>query len=465
MNKPLASLFLLIAPLLASAETQYLTLNYPEAGSTFLTGIRSDNEGAVYMTGVFTPEGQSDTDGLLYHGPLDGGGTWSVLNFPSSQDTTVTSTALYGPNTLENGDVRIAGSYKTVASGEYDLGLFYEGPNDGSGTWTTLVPPVDAEEIVLFTIAHSTHGNLLVGNFDTDLKTGRAFIYDIDAETYTELVKPGAVSITAYGVWHNGGSDYTIAGGYSTIIGDEGVDQAYLVDYNAETHTASNWREYVYGNAEHGVLTTHFDGITGDGHGGYTLTGDWIGEGETEGLGFFAAVPRETEGGFGPAAWWPINYPSSEGVDVLVTSGNSVYEYSVIGIYTVSGSTLTNGYVATIPQPYLVQGAIPLGSDWYASWMGVIYVSDWPWVYQTELGWFYAGEEGNTNESSWFYYDNAVLATWLWSSITSHGWFYGQPVDTAEPGWWYYDFQQHPANGHFYFYSADGTLVIVGDTP
>lgn len=466
----LLTVTLLQLPLLLAAETTYSTLNYSSEGSTFLTGIRGVTEDTVYMTGVYTPPDASDTDGILYLGTLAGDGDWYELNFPSAVGATVTSTALYGPNTMPEGIVRIAGSYKTEETGEYDLGLYYEGTVEGVGTWITLAPPVEEGETLLDTIAHSNHGNLLVGNFDTDLATGRAFIYDIANETYTELTHVAALSITAYGVWHNGGESYTIAGGIA-LIGNEGLSQGYIVDYNAATHIASNWTYYTYGESYYDYVNgdrdleiiTHFDGITGNPDGGYNLTGDWIGVGEENGLGFFATVLPNEDSGYGPAAWTSISYPSSTGVTVEATSGNSVYEWTTIGIYTATELSGTQGYVATIARPYLVEGAFPLGNDWYASWMGVIYVSSWPWVFQSEVGWFFGGNEGNSNTGSWFYFNHPVLSCWLWSSEENDGWFYGQPAGQDAPGWWYYD-TDSSSSEYFYFFSEDGQTVITGES-
>jgi hypothetical protein len=119
------------------------------------------------------------------------------------------------------------------------------------------------------------------------LRAGKAFIYDIGTEIFLELEKPGALSLTAYGIWHNGGASYTIAGGFSEV-NTSGLDRAYLMDWDSATQTTSHWTAFNYGNDS--AIITHFDGITGDGLGSFNLTGDcdWIGPGETEWLGFFA---------------------------------------------------------------------------------------------------------------------------------------------------------------------------------
>jgi len=334
---------------------EYSTLNYASAvsgSSTYLTGIRgvTDSE-HVYISGIYTPPGDtvnSGAQGLLYTGPILGGGTWQVLNYPSSSGLTVTSTALYGPNNgTSTGNIQIVGSYTTSQTGGNDLGLLYQGPTDGSGTWATLNPQSLEERPVINTIAHSTMGGLVVGNYDTDLESGKAFIYNIATNTYFELSKPNAVSITAYGIWYNGNTIYTIAGGYSDVD-HEGLDIAYLVDWDTKFNTASNWTSYTYNNQP--SVLTHFEGITTDGEGGYNLVADWGALDENgDPIGAagaaFVNVPRTDTNGFGTATWTDFSYPGSS-----ITSGNTVYTNHALGIYKTPGSEIANGYVATFPQ-------------------------------------------------------------------------------------------------------------------
>ncbi|MEI6373111.1 MAG: peptidoglycan-binding domain-containing protein [Actinomycetes bacterium] len=194
------------------------------------------------------------------------------------------------------------------------------------------------------TIAHSTRGGLVVGNFDTRLVAGRAFVTNTSGSSWFEITKAGAVSITAYGIWYNSPGQYTIAGGYfSPPVGTaKPVEHAYLVNYASATRTLSGWTSYDYGNRTSGDLITHFDGITPDGSGGFNLTGDRVGVGAlTRGEGFFANVGRTSSGAFKAATWKPVKYPSS-----VVTSGNSVYQQSVIGVYALSGSSIISPYIA-----------------------------------------------------------------------------------------------------------------------
>lgn len=318
---------------------KYYTFNYSEAlpGSrTLLTGIRGVNESKkVYISGVYTPPNSNAPTGLIYKGYLAGEkGQWYVLNYPSSDGRTVTGTSLYGPN---NGDscktIQAVGNYTTQETGVATLGCLYEGPLDGSGKWTTLLPPSD--EPVINTIVHSTMGGLAVGNYDTRLITGKAFLYDIKTKKYYDITHPRAKSITAYGIWNNDGDSYTICGGFADINSGSIITKGYIAHWDNKTKKLSKFHSYSYNNDPKTAVSTHFDGITSDGHGGYNLTGDWV-DTSANFSAFFAHVKKVGC----PAKWEPVAYP-----DQKMTSGNSVYRDVVIGIYTTSSGDV-NGYVS-----------------------------------------------------------------------------------------------------------------------
>jgi hypothetical protein len=341
----------------AFAQAKYSTFSYPNAngGSYGPTGIRSAGGQNVFVTGSVhpsptpTPPCSVVSHGILYEGALSGNGDWTVLDYPSSPGITVTGTVLYGPDGLPPSNVRIVGSYtkcEDEGTNVRNHGLLYEGPTDGSGTWQTIDFPIAAAtpspspgEQVLNTIVHSTMGGLAVGNFDTNLVTGRAFVYDIAANSWKELIKP-SVSITAYGIWYNGGTSYTIAGGYSDA-NPNGIDHGYLANWDSATQMASDWTRYDFDNGHTHVEVSHFDGITTDNQGGFYLTGEWAG-GQQLG-GFFAHVPRMPHRAFGDARWRDIEYPSS-----VVTTGNTVFENNVLGIYFVSLDSPFSGYIANV---------------------------------------------------------------------------------------------------------------------
>jgi hypothetical protein len=187
-------------------------------------------------------------------------------------------------------------------------------------------------------------GGLVVGNFDTDFVTGKAFVYDIGANSWKELINEDAVpqwrSITAYGIWYNGGTSYTIAGGYSEANSD-GIDHGYLVNWDSATQTASGWTKYDFENGRIHVQVSHFDGITTDNQGGFYVTGQYVGDTQPLMGGFFGHIPRTPHRPFGDARWRQIVYPSS-----LLTTGDTVFENNVLGVCIVNGTTTS--YLATV---------------------------------------------------------------------------------------------------------------------
>ena len=147
--------------------------------------------------------------------------------------------------------MRAVGSYQTAASAPYDLSYLYDGAAAPGQQITSLAYPNPAGEQTLFTIAHSTFGHQAVGDYDTDLATGNAFIYDISTGTFTTNNIPGAISTTAYGIYGD-----KIAGGYAkaAIGGGLGPQHGYIYDQITGT----------YETYDHpGAIGTHFEGITG----------------------------------------------------------------------------------------------------------------------------------------------------------------------------------------------------------
>lgn len=335
----------------STTVVQYNPFTYPNAvagSGTAITGVRGvTNSTSVYVSGIYMES--SGNVGLFYQGSVTNSesGTWYTLNYPSSRGVTVTGTSVYGPNNGTNSNnIQAVGEYTTVETGTRGLGFLYQGPFDGSGTWTTLHPvPLDGSPVI-FTFAHSTMGGLVVGNFDTHLSNGHAFIYDINIESYTEL-KVGRVSTTAYGIWWNGGASYTIAGGYSNV-NESGIDIGYVLDWNSTTQTASNITSYYYNNRSPSNKITHFEGI--DGSDGaplyYTLASDWTesANGTSTSGATLVYVYRNINGSFDQSAsWTDISYPNAK-----TTSANTVYQNNILGVYTVNGSGLLNGFVASV---------------------------------------------------------------------------------------------------------------------
>jgi subtilase-type serine protease len=298
----------------------YVTLNYGGSG-TFLTGIRGNN-----IVGNYVIAGTGETGGLLYNMST---ATWAPFpeatangaNFPAA-----IGSSPYGPGFgSQFGILRTVGSYETQTSSPYDLSYLYDAATAGAkANLTTLVYPSTPSAPTLFTIAHSTFGNQVVGNYDTSLATGNAFLYTINTGAYQKINLPG-ISSTAYGIWGN-----MIAGGYTPP--GLGFERGYI--YNEDTGT---WTTYNHP----GAVITHFEGITGAGRqGAYNLVADWVGiDGVQHGSVLHISAT-------GTQTWIDLAVPGA-----MVTSANSIFENEAIGVY-VDTPPVTNGFVVSIPGIY-----------------------------------------------------------------------------------------------------------------
>ena len=308
------------------AQLDFTTYQFGNSTVTTVTGIRGDN-----MTGNYSTGSGGNTGGLLFR--LS---TGSVAPFPyatsnNSNFPGAISSTPYGPSFgSATGILRVGGSYKTTASNPNDLGYLYDGAAAPGAQLTTLIYPGGS---TLNTLAHSTFGNQVVGNYDTILATGNAFIYDIPTGTFTTNNRPGAVSTTAYGVYGN-----RIAGGYAapTLHG-------YI--YNQDTGIFTSYDAP-------GSVVTHFEGITGGGRANtFNLVADSV-----DALGNPHAWAVHVDSA-GVATWTEIAVPGA-----TVTSANSVYGDKVIGVYVQNG--VTKAFVVTVPGIYNpVTNSIALSSS------------------------------------------------------------------------------------------------------
>lgn len=310
--------------------------------------------------------GTSGSDGLLYAGTIDGdSGTSYAVNYPGGN---VVATSVYGPDVVSGSTIRLVGTYRDNSPSVDVHAFLFQGTTADLGNpshYSTFDYP-GAE----FNYAHSTAGGLVVGNYDSaaahgahglPLGPGHAYIYDINSDTFlTDIVFPGALSNTAYGIWHNGGTSYTIVGGYSLdpvnnfLNQDHPIGQAYMVDYDSATGLFTHWKSFAYPTPPAGTnYITHFEGISSVEKGVYTLNADSVESGTTDpGQGSWLTVRRNTDGSFGEAAWVDLNFDNTPSVNV--TSSNSVYGNTVVGV--VSGSGIS--YQATINESFQLSNVI-----------------------------------------------------------------------------------------------------------
>ncbi len=300
------------------------------------TGIRASGTPQQYLL-----TGTSGATGLLYAGPISGsGGTTYVVSYPGASVTSP-----YGPDVATGGEIRVVGTYKTSTSDNVN-GFVFQGTTadlaSGAGSYQTINYPGN-----IYTYVHSTMGDLAVGNAGNAPGTSDvAFIYSLSQQKFLATVAyPGAATTSVYGVWSNGNSSYTLAGGFTSPVGSAGaISEAYLVDYNESTGQFSNWMSYA---GPQGLVTpsiaTHFQGISSPVEGVYTLAAFSTNTGQGTAIeASLATVKRSASGTFTPAYWVPLSVPGAVGVE----SANSVADNQVVGIATTSSGTIA--YQATV---------------------------------------------------------------------------------------------------------------------
>jgi hypothetical protein len=342
-----------------------------------VTGVRGTSHGKVILTGSAAASSGAQTAPFLFRGRLSRAAAGAAVSVLAPSFPGVTSATFYGPDThsfnpasIPSGRVRAVGSYQSsgAPAGVVNRGMIYLGPVSGpGGSWASIAVPAHGAHttghmracprrrtrcIVMDTIAHSTMGNLVVGNYDLNptvrggVASGNAFIYNMSRRQWTLLRLGGSMSnlTTLYGIWQNGGAGsprYTLAGGSS----DRGNQRAFLMNYNERTGAFGKPKYFTYGNAP--ALFTHFDGITAV-RGGFNLVA--ISSAQAASLAF---VPVTDHGRrFGTATWHPVRVASSRicsGGCSKVT-GNTVYANHVMGIYLRTGAKTIHSYLATVPK-------------------------------------------------------------------------------------------------------------------
>jgi hypothetical protein len=342
-----------------------------------VTGVRGTTDGNVILTGSHATGQRDDALPFLYQGPLTSaaeGDPVSVLQppFPGTIKTATfygPDTNSFNPDTIPAGQIRAVGSYQSSASrrGVLNRGMIYLGPLRGSGgSWTSIDVPADGSNtvggvracpqnspgcFVMDTIAHSTMGDLVVGNYDLNLGhgvSGNAFIYNMSTQQWTLLQLGGSLSsqTTLYGIWQNGGPgspDYTLAGGSSAHgSSPRGIQRAFLMNYNEQTGTFGKPAFYSYGNRP--VLFTHFDGITAV-PGGFNLAAISFnlaatGPAQPSSMAFVPVTGRHNA--FGRATWYPIPVGTSPlctgPTGCGMVTANTVFQNQVMGLYAPSDS-------------------------------------------------------------------------------------------------------------------------------
>ena len=262
-----------------------------------VTGVRGTTNGNVVLTGSATVGTGGEAAPFLFEGRLNRAAVGAPVSVLTPTFPGVTTATFYGPDThsfnpeaIPAGQVRAVGSYQSSSSpsGVLNRGMIYLGPLSGrGGAWTSIDVPAHGQHtvghvracprgrrrcFVMNTIAHSTMGDLVVGNYDLNpsvrggVISANAFIYNMTRHQWTLLRLGGSLSskTTLYGIWQNGGlasPHYTLAGGSSAHgTSPRGNQRAFLINYNERTGAFGKPKYYTYGNAP--AVVTHFDGIT-----------------------------------------------------------------------------------------------------------------------------------------------------------------------------------------------------------
>jgi hypothetical protein len=365
------------------------TTTYPT--SYALQGITGGNSSGDYIiTGTknLKSGGTPAAQGVVYQGPINstntsqgnGSGTWTTMNVPNGINTinnptvnSYTNTSIYGVDNLGNGLVNLVGSV-SPANVTYDsagfpastLGFYYQGKitsKPDANSFQVYQPKYSDGSLANYTFIHSVDGGLAVGGYDSfpTRPAIQAFIYNptaSDSNKQKDIIIPGsdnALTKTAYGIWHNQGSSYTIAGGVGLqydssrqkTIGNqsEGLGSAYLLDYDSVTGLFSNYKTFNYpSTSSPKTLETHFEGIWYNGNGTYKLPAT-ISPGPNGSLGAAATatITRDNlTGGFSNASWEILPLNSSTGAVPVFTTNDSIFDKASVGAYTLSSGNFSD---------------------------------------------------------------------------------------------------------------------------
>lgn len=334
---------------------------------TYLQGLKGgDVPGSFVLVGANNSPGPTP-QGLVYQGPLDavssngisGSGRWSTVAVPEAFGAAGTS--VYGPDNLGGGTGNLVGAYTRDLGDSAPtprnpaiVGFTYAGALDGSSAegWRRVQGRTQLGTRGTYTFVHSVDGGLAVGNTDNadvDGLTGyfslssTAFIVDLASGEQTPIRFPGdrnpLVTHTAYGIWANGGSSYTIAGGSGEVLNPQSgvvsTGEGYLIDYDAVTGRFSNYTTFPYRNRERTDLVSHFEGIYRTKAGRYRLPASSVALNAREDLSLASVVvvERDRRGGFMPQArWQDLDVRrSSDNAQSVLSTANSQYGNVTVG--------------------------------------------------------------------------------------------------------------------------------------
>lgn len=360
-----------------ASSSSYNLVNYTTDGSTNFTyysasnisppvsywqGLRGSTTTNTYLptTNTYLICGTSQgTNGLLFIGNIEGtSGSSFIVNNPLFSS----ATSVYGPDISTNNTLRLVGSGR-IGINEKVHGFIFEGStNDFNNAESYTTVDVSGSD---FNYVHSTMGNLAVLNSGTTnlVMNSGAYIYDVSTKKFvTTITYPNSLTDSAYGIWWNGGTSYTICGGYSTnaLIAtnqNQPYGLAFLVDYDSSvsgSNAFTHWSSYSYPYNTNFV--SHFQGISAPHDGFYTLVANVADTSTSPCLGYYVTIPRQADGSFASATWFSI---TNEGV---APSANSVYGKNIVGVDTPTTTPISfQGVLNTVDVVNVMSGNIGSG--------------------------------------------------------------------------------------------------------
>ena len=318
-------------------------------------GIReADTSGQYLITGT------SGTSGILYLGTISGTGTTYAVNYPGAS-----STSVYGPNNLGNGQIQLVGTYQTANSSIVN-GFVFQG-TVANGTLTGSYSTIDYPGATA-TYVHSIMGGLAVATTEVPTATGQppgpgpAVIYNVaTGEFVANIAAPGSVSLstTAYGIWYNGGTSYTIVGGFGRYSQDIKTRRptptkvGYLVDYNSAAGPSDQFSDWAgFGGPDGNHQGLSIQGISRRTPGHYTLATDSTPFGANNVTrGDFLSVVQGPDGSFGKPVWVHLSYPGGDGVTNAASIAGNQLVGVVLGQTGGTGDPSQLSYQATVQFP------------------------------------------------------------------------------------------------------------------
>jgi hypothetical protein len=311
-------------------------------------GIRKLTDTNLINVGTTNPNPQTG-QGFIYIGNIQcNSGDSYYLSVPNYKYTSI-----YGPDYDDDtGLFTFVGSCSNNSNNNSNNktdGFIYKGTlNNLNKKKYYSFPSVNKKYDTTF--IHSNMNGYLVGNTgNVNKQKIRSFIYNInDLNNYTRIKFPGSLTTTTYGIWYNGGTSYTITGGYSmkTSISIDKLyknglptvypfENGFIADFDSFTKKFSNWTTIDYKkigfSIEHPL---HIEGISGlnNNPNTYSLSAQVLIDAKPQ--GYYLSIIRNKN-----------TFDIINGVNIKysdgITTANSVVDNKIVGININKNKTIS----------------------------------------------------------------------------------------------------------------------------